>query len=162
MSSADEPAPPGNFTIRTADMADAADIALLLGQLGYPTGASEASRRLKEVSASDADEILLVQSGLEVTAVASIHFMAYFHRGELLCKITAFVVKDGYRGQGIGSALLARIEQIARDRGCQRMELTSATGRREAHAFYEGKGYHRAGYKFYKPLASRINRGNRE
>ena len=153
MSTAEEATPTGKVTIRTAVMADAADIALLLGQLGYPMDVMEASRRLEEISTSDADKILVVESGREVTAVASLHFMAYFHRGELLCKITAFVVKDGYRGQGIGSALLARIEQKARERGCQRMELTSATGRQQAHTFYEGKGYHKAGYKFYKSLA---------
>lgn len=153
MSSADEAIPTGKVTIRAARLADADDVALLLGQLGYLTDLADAARRLEEISASDADKILVAQSGPEVTAVASIHFMAYFHRGELLCKITAFVVKDGYRGQGIGSALLARIEQIARERGCQRMELTSAIGRREAHTFYEGKGYQKAGYKFYKPLA---------
>ena len=152
MSSVDDVAPSGKITIRAAELSDAADIALLLGQLGYPTEVTEASRRLQEVSATDADEILVVESGREVTAMASLHFMAYFHRGERLCKIVAFVVKAGYRGQGIGSALLARIERMARERGCQRMELTSATGRQEAHAFYEGKGYHRAGYKFYKPL----------
>ena len=152
MSSVDEVAPSGRVTIRSAESPDAADIALLLGQLGYPTEVAEASRRLQEVSASDADQILVAESGREVTAVASIHFMAYFHRGERLCKIVAFVVKAGYRGQGIGSALLARIENMARERGCQRMELTSATGRQEAHAFYEGKGYYKAGYKFYKPL----------
>ena len=162
MSSAGEVAPSGKVTIRAAGMTDAADIALLLGQLGYPTDVADATRRLEEISASESDEIMVVESGREVTAVASIHFMAYFHRGELLCKITAFVVKDGYRGQGIGSALLARIEQIARDQGCQRMELTSAAGRREAHAFYEGKGYQKAGYKFYKPLESQTDRGKRE
>ena len=162
MSLADKAAHAGNVTIREAGMADAADIALLLGQLGYPTDITEAARRLEEIAASEADQILVVETGREVTAVASIHFMAYFHRGELLCKITAFVVKDGCRGQGVGTALLARIEQIARDRGCQRMELTSAIGRREAHAFYEGKGYQKAGYKFYKPLESQIDRGKRE
>jgi GNAT superfamily N-acetyltransferase len=96
---------------------------------------------------------MVVERDRAILAMASIHFMAYFHRGELLCKITAFVVDEGCRGQGVGSALLARIEQIARERGCQRMELTSAEGRQPAHAFYQGKGYKRSGFKFYKPLA---------
>jgi GNAT superfamily N-acetyltransferase len=107
---------------------------------------------MERLSSSAADQVLVVERDERVLAMASIHFMAYFHRGELLCKITAFVVEEGCRGQGVGSALLARIEQIARRRGCQRMELTSAAGRLPAHTFYQGKGYKNAGFKFYKPL----------
>lgn len=150
---ADDGSPADVVTIRTAEPADAAAVAELLGQLGYPADPADVAGRLAELSASDADQVLLVEHDELVLAVASIHFMAYFHRGELMCKITAFVVKDGYRGQGIGSALLAYIEHIARKRGCQRMELTSASGRLAAHAFYEDKGYQKAGFKFYKPLA---------
>ncbi len=149
---ADEGPPAGAGSIRMARPADAAAVVELLGQLGYPADPADVAGRLADLSASEADQVLLVEYGWIVLAVASIHFMAYFHRGELLCKITAFVVRDGYRGQGIGSALLAHIEHIARERGCQRMELTSAIGRLAAHAFYEGKGYEKAGFKFYKPL----------
>ena len=139
--------------MRAAETADAGAIALLLGQLGYPTDPVEVPRRLEGVTNSPADQVLVAAIDNEVVAVASIHFMAYFHRGEFLCKIAAFVVKDGRRGQGIGTALLACIEQIAGQRGCDRMELTSAIGRTAAHAFYEGKGYKKSGFKFYKALA---------
>ncbi len=148
----DETAPLGAISIRAADQSDASDIAQLLGQLGYPSSSEQVAGRLVQVSASPADQVLVVEAGGQLTAMASIHFMLYFHRGETLCKITSFVVKEGYRGQGIGSALLALIEQIARLQGCRRMELTSAEIRTAAHAFYEGKGYHKAGFKFYKPL----------
>lgn len=152
MTIPDELTSPAETTIRPAEASDAAVIAQLLDQLGYPTDADEVAARLERLSTSAADQVLVAQRGRQVLAVASIHFMDYFHRGELLCKITAFVVKEDCRGQGIGSALLCRIEQIARERGCQRMELTSALDRRPAHAFYQGKGYKKAGFKFYKPL----------
>ena len=152
MSLADESISPAATAIRPATPADAAAIAQLLGQLGYASEPADVAGRLEQLAASTADQLLVVERDQELLAVASIHFMAYFHRGELLCKITAFVVKQGRRGQGVGSTLLARIEQIARERGCQRMELTSALDRLPAHAFYQGKGYKKAGFKFYKPL----------
>jgi len=148
----DKTMPPNAISIRTAVQADSSAIALLMAELGYPANKEEVDRRLEQTSTSPADLVLVAETGQQMTAMASIHFMLYFHRGETLCKITSFVVKDGYRGQGIGSALLAHIERFARERGCHRMELTSAEGRTEAHAFYEGKGYRKAGFKFYKPL----------
>ncbi len=152
MSLPNETIPLGVISIREGNQSDSPAIALLLAELGYPTNDEEVAGRLEQLATSPADQILVAETGRQVTAAASIHFMFYFHRGETLCKITSFVVKDGYRGRGIGSALLARIEQIARQLGCQRMELTSAESRTAAHAFYEGKGYHKAGFKFYKSL----------
>ncbi len=152
MSLANESISPAATAIRPATPADAAAIAQLLGQLGYASEPTDVAGRLEQLAASTADQLLVVERDQELLGVASIHFMAYFHRGELLCKITAFVAKQGCRGKGVGSTLLARIEQIARERGCQRMELTSALDRLPAHAFYQGKGYKESGFKFYKPL----------
>jgi hypothetical protein len=38
--------------------------------------------------------------------------------------------------------LLNRAEQIARQAGCEEMEITSSRGREGAHRFYKSHGYH--------------------
>jgi len=53
----------------------------------------------------------------------------------------ALAVADGFRGRGIGSALLAAVDDAARELGCSRIELESSEWRDEAHAFYRERGY---------------------
>lgn len=52
----------------------------------------------------------------------------------------------------IGTKLLDKIEQIARNENIAIIGLTSSLHRESAHAFYEKKGYHKHGYKFQKTL----------
>lgn len=145
------------LSIRNAAEQDATAIADLLGQLGYAASAGQVQERMKQLAASPADRLLVADWNGQVVAFAVLHMMAYFHRGEHLGKIVSFVVDGKYRWQGVGSRLLETLEEIARDNGCNRMELTSAEDRLEAHDFYEHRGYVRAGFKFYKPI-KRLNR----
>jgi PhnO protein len=63
------------------------------------------------------------------------------------------VVAEGQRGRGVGRALLARAEELARERGCFSITLESATWRTGAHAFYEREGLSEGGKSFGKVLA---------
>ena len=45
------------------------------------------------------------------------------------------------RGRGIGSALLAAVESITRERGGQLIEIAVDGADRDAHRFYESHGY---------------------
>ncbi|HYV66355.1 MAG TPA: GNAT family N-acetyltransferase, partial [Myxococcales bacterium] len=56
------------------------------------------------------------------------------------------------RGTGVGRDLVAVAEAFARDCGCERLELTSAAHRREAHRFYEKLGYSPRPVRFTKDL----------
>lgn len=53
----------------------------------------------------------------------------------------ALAVAPDLRGRGIGSALLAAVDDAARELGCSRIELESSEWREEAHAFYRERGY---------------------
>ena len=52
-------------------------------------------------------------------------------------------VKPDYRGRGIGRALLQRVAQVARDRGCGRLEWTVLDWNQPAIDFYETLGARR-------------------
>ncbi|MDE2430070.1 MAG: GNAT family N-acetyltransferase, partial [Burkholderiales bacterium] len=45
------------------------------------------------------------------------------------------------RGQGIGRWMMAEAIQIAKDRGCRLVQLTSDKKRQEAHRFYGSLGF---------------------
>lgn len=49
-------------------------------------------------------------------------------------------VNPGFRGRGYGKALLARLAQIARDRGCGRIEWAVLNWNEPAIAFYKSLG----------------------
>lgn len=58
------------------------------------------------------------------------------------------------RSRGVGKALLARCEQIARELGCQDFVLDSGVQRDQAHKFYFREGLTIGAFNFKKPLVS--------
>jgi GNAT superfamily N-acetyltransferase len=55
--------------------------------------------------------------------------------------IEAVRVRGDRRNAGIGKAMIVRAIEIAQERGCQRVELTSSASRKDAHRFYERLGF---------------------
>ena len=66
--------------------------------------------------------------------------------------IPDLIVAEHARGEGIGSALLAKCEGEARELGCWSLALESATWRERAHSFYEREGLRYTGKAFSKTL----------
>lgn len=58
-----------------------------------------------------------------------------------LINILGFVVKEGFRNLGIGSRLIDRLEEWAKDNGYAGIKLLSHPSRKSAHRFYENRGY---------------------
>ena len=75
------------------------------------------------------------------------------HHTGLVAEVMELAVADGARSEGIGSELLERAEDLARERGCLQLEVACNQLRTRAHAFYERAGMHNFHYKFSKPLA---------
>ncbi len=57
-------------------------------------------------------------------------------------EIADLYVAPGWRGLGIGSALVAALEAEARDLGAARLEIAVAASNPRARALYERLGYH--------------------
>lgn len=56
-------------------------------------------------------------------------------------ELTELIVDPRYRRQGVGQALVRRIEREAREQGAAALTLMSAWLNTEAHAFYHALGY---------------------
>ena len=69
-----------------------------------------------------------------------------------LANVDELVVGEQWRGRGIGTDMLERLSDCAREMGCRRIELDSALHRKEAHAFYESRGFERMSFLFTRPL----------
>jgi GNAT superfamily N-acetyltransferase len=69
------------------------------------------------------------------------------------------VVTERGRGTGAGRALVSRVEELARRRGCFRMALVTAAWRTDAIGFYERQGWSNYGEWFVKPLTEDVAPG---
>ena len=58
-----------------------------------------------------------------------------------MANILGIAVSADFRRQGIGSALLKRAEEWARENGAGSMRLNSGESRKKAHEFYRALGY---------------------
>ena len=88
----------------------------------------------------------------EVVGVVTAHLIPSIHDNEPVAWLTTLVVQEDARGAGIGSALVEHIEKWATDNGARRLSVTSAMHRKEAHEFYERRGYENTGLRFGKSL----------
>jgi glucosamine-phosphate N-acetyltransferase len=66
--------------------------------------------------------------------------------------ICDLVVDQDYRGSGVGTALVERAVEFARQRDCRRVELDSGFHRTAAHQFYEKRGFEKRAFLFSKVI----------
>ena len=63
------------------------------------------------------------------------------------------VTDEAERSRGVGHALMAHLEQAAREAGCENLVLDSGTHRHRAHRFYFREGMVITSFNFKKALA---------
>ena len=127
--------------IREATAADAAVIAELMTQLGYPCTAGEARLRLGYWLGDPASRVLVAERDGRVVGCLSAHAVPYLERTGWWARIESLVVAESARGTGAGRALVEAAEDVAREWGCLAVEVTSARGRADTQAFYPRMGY---------------------
>lgn len=73
------------------------------------------------------DRVLVAEADGVLLGVLSLHWTPLLHRDKPLGRITAFVVHEVARGQGIGSRLVAEAERVLQEVGCSAIEVTRRT-----------------------------------
>lgn len=140
-----------DLTIRDARAADADDIALLLDQLGYASGASAIAARLERL-AIVGDRVVVAELEGRAVGLAHLHVTPALERDPPAAKIGALVVDETHRSRGVGRALVEAVEEEARTRGCELLFVTTAARRDEAHVFYERLGFEQTGRRYARTL----------
>jgi GNAT superfamily N-acetyltransferase len=140
--------------IRRAQNADAAQIAVLTGQLGYPATTAQIRERLRRIQP-------VSQNAVFVADAANRGVIGWLHvskepllESEMRAEVNGLVVAEGQRSLGAGAQLLAAAEDWARKHGCKGMSVRSNVIRERAHKFYERHGYehYKTQKSFRKPL----------
>jgi len=104
--------------------------------------------KMQAVFASGGEMCIVVQHD-EVVGVAVFRYFQNTHVGHKFY-VDDLVTDETIRSSGVGHALLAFLEKLARGRGCKSMELDSGTHRTRAHKFYFREGFIIPSFAFRK------------
>ncbi len=127
------------FLIRPATADDAGQLAVLCGELGYPS--TESDVRARWTFAGDAEHAILLavdESG-SATGFVDVHARRLLV-ADAHAEVGGLVVADGRRGTGVGAALLAAAADWARARRLPRLWIRANLAREGAHDFYAAVG----------------------
>jgi GNAT superfamily N-acetyltransferase len=148
------PAKQARIKIRRAGTSDAARIAELSGQLGYPAKPAEIAQRLRHIKPASHHAVLVAESR-ERKVIGWLHVsVSPLLETQLRAEVNGLVVSGEERSRGTGALLLSAAEQWARKRGCKSMSVRSNVIRDRAHQFYLRHGYEH--YKTQKAFRKSI------
>ena len=140
--------------IRRARGSDAARIAVLSGQLGYPTTTKQMQERLRRALrvrdgacfvAETEEDGVIGWAHVSVTPLLEV---------EMRAELNGLVVDEQARSRGAGAKLLVAAEEWARKRKCKGMSVRSNVIREKAHGFYLRQGYEH--YKTQKAFRKKL------
>jgi GNAT superfamily N-acetyltransferase len=125
--------------IRTAHSGDAAAIASLMTQLGYPQDVAITSQRL--AASGDHGHVVIVADDdgaivgcIQAGALATLE-------SDPFAQILALVVDENARGKRVGAQLVAAAVAWAKERGYAKLRVRVNVVRKDAHRFYEREGF---------------------
>ena len=126
-------------TIRQATQDDAATLADLVTQLGYPSRTEQMVTRLAKLLPGE--QALLVAE-IDAAVVGMVHVNRWANVVlDDMAEIMALVVDNKWRSQGIGRALLLAAEEWAREQACSTLQVRTNIVRQRAHGFYFCHGF---------------------
>jgi GNAT superfamily N-acetyltransferase len=140
--------------IRRAHRSDAARLAVLASELGYPTTTKELRARFDRLTPAASHAVFVAQNG-EAEVIGWVHVsVTPMLEVPLPAEINGLIVAEGHRSSGAGARLLDAAEHWARKKKCRHMSVRSNVIRERAHRFYVRQGYehYKTAKAFRKPL----------
>ena len=128
--------------IRKATLADAAGITSLLDQLDYPGTASFIEQKMETIINNPLAVLLVYESEGKVAAFIVVDFLPQLGLKGDIARIGYFAVDHAFRSKGIGAEMEMYVEQLSREKNCDRIEVHCHERRKDAHRFYFRQGYH--------------------
>jgi GNAT superfamily N-acetyltransferase len=124
--------------IRTARPADAAALAVLSTELGYPSTEAQVRARLHLLDDPER-EILVADAPDGLGGFIDVHVQRVVE-ADPYGEVGGLVVAAPHRGAGLGAALLAAAAEWSRARGLGVLWIRANLARAGTHGFYEAVG----------------------
>ena len=128
--------------IRPGRTDDAAALARLCTELGYPSGEAQVRERLRRLDAAD-HGLFVAEAGDDgdLCGVVDVHERVVLEE-DPFAELIALVVAGDARGEGVGSALVAEAVRWARARDLPKLWVRVSLWREGTPRFYESLGFH--------------------
>lgn len=91
---------------------------------------------------------MLVYEDTTVKGFMNMVISLHLHHNDWVAEIKELIVDPAFRSQRIGQQLFHEAIQIAKEKKCVRIELSSNQKRVNAHRFYEREGMNKSHYNF--------------
>ncbi|MCB4767645.1 GNAT family N-acetyltransferase [Ancylobacter sp. Lp-2] len=142
-----------SVSIRPVTPQDTAAISVLMRGLGFNHSAEEIERRLDLAPSRATDPAFLAENREHgPVGLLAVHIAPLLFYPAPLARITTIVVAEAARRQGIGRALIHFAADLAKQAGCETLELTTGLNREGAHVFYETLGFQRSGLRVSRQI----------
>lgn len=103
---------------------------------------------------------LVCERDRHVIGVLNLRFEEQLHHSAKIAEILEFVVDPAYRKQGIGKGLFTHACRLAKDFGCEQIEVACSQLRTDVHHFYLREGMHNFHFRFSKALCGSVGSEN--
>nr|WP_275891843.1 GNAT family N-acetyltransferase [Acinetobacter pittii] len=120
--------------------------------MGYPQPLALIQEKFEIFHNDSNSQILITEEKGKICGFLSLYFIPQIALQGDFAKICYLCVDENMRSNGVGHLLVQEAERLARQRGCDRMELHSGMQRPLAHQFYLREGYIEAPKYFRKAL----------
>ena len=130
------------MNIREATLSDAAVLADLASQLGYPSTSEQIAVRLEVLRSRSGNEVLVAEDESGVVGWLHVSGM-YLLESPAFAEVLGLIVDEAHRGKGIGKRLLEGAVRWATEHGFDKLRVRSNVIREDAHRFYEREGFRR-------------------
>ena len=127
--------------IREVTIEDAQVISTLLDSLGYKGTEKFIKKRISQIVSNSDDDLVVACDKEIVVGFISFCFFAQLGLENDFCRITYFCVLEEYRSRKVGALLEAYMENEAKKRNCNRIEVHCHERRKDAHRFYYRQNY---------------------
>jgi len=100
----------------------------------------------------DADDYLVVHDGETIGFVALREERHPSRRYSRSLRVVDLIVDEDSRGQGHGTAVVERVRELARERGCDHLTVSCEWGNDGARRFYRDAGFRPKQVEYAQPL----------
>lgn len=143
--------------VRAATVDDMSQVLRLYAQPSFDDGSvlDEASARELLEKFADYPDYGLYVVEIDQAIIGSFALLVMInlgHMGAPSAIVEDVVVDPLQQGKGIGKTMMQAAMNLARDKGCYKLVLSSNARRHSAHAFYESLGFLRHGVSFHIDL----------
>ncbi|MCM3387789.1 GNAT family N-acetyltransferase [Ureibacillus chungkukjangi] len=140
--------------IRKASKADVSQLAVLMGELGYPTTTEEMEHRFSKINSNSMYNTLVAEESGVIVGMIGMILGFLYEKNDNYVRVVALVVDSNSRKQGIGEKLIEKAEEWAKEHGANGIVLNSGnrSERKDAHQFYLKRGFQGKSTGFVKTL----------